>query len=454
MFVAGNFGAVFVDQAYWQSAVAATPAASWKGYILGGLCWFSIPFTFATSLGLAANALSLPLTQDEADAGLVPPAAAFVLMGNSGSILILVMLFMAVTSAASGEQIAVSSLVAFDVYRTYINPLASGTSIVKVSRWTIFFFGILMGPVAVALNHLGIALGWLYLFMGVLIGAAVFPIVFSISWLGCSSVAAIAGACVGTILGLIAWLLEGRNRGGGSVTLASLGTDEAMLAGNIVSLLSSGFICVLVSVARPARLSWRETTESIMLVEDDPNAHPSEEMLAALDRAMRKIITWGVSLTLIFVVIWPLATLAESTFSLGFFTFWAVLSMVWGLIASIVIIFLPLWEYRSSFVDVFRIITGASRRMLPLIELVPTSSRDNSKATDLDDSSLLRESDVHMELSLLSKSDANSNSSIETGRSAVDSFSIKKSKLSLQSSTGVGDREHLPKAAAAASQSM
>ena len=191
-----------------------------------------------------------------------------------------------------------------------------------------------------------------------------------------------------------------------------------------------------------------------MLVEDDPNAHPSEEMLAALDRAMRKIITWGVSLTLIFVVIWPLATLAASTFSLGFFTFWAVLSMVWGLIASIVIIFLPLWEYRSSFVDVFRIFTGASRRMLPLIELVPTSSRDNSKATDLDDSSLLRENYVHMELSLLSKSDANSNSSIETGRSAVDSFSIKKSKLSLQSSTGVGDREHLPKAAAAASQSM
>jgi Na+/proline symporter len=413
LFVAGNFGAVFVDQAYWQSAVAATPAASWKGYILGGLCWFSIPFTFATSLGLAANALSLPLTQDEADAGLVPPAAAFVLLGNSGSILILVMLFMAVTSAASGEQIAVSSLVAFDVYRTYINPRASGTSIVKVSRWTIFVFGLLMGPVAVALNHLGIALGWLYLFMGVLIGAAVFPIAFSISWLGCSKIAAIAGACVGTLLGLIAWLLEGRNIGGGSVTLASLGTDEAMLAGNLVSLLSSGVISVLVSVARPARLSWRETTGSIMLVEDDPNAHPSEEMLAALDRAMRKIITWGVSLALLFVVVWPLATLAESTFSLGFFTFWAVLSMVWGLIASIVIIFLPLWEYRSSFVDVFRIFTGASRRM-PLNEIVPTSGQDNSKAADFDDSSLIRENDIDtMELSLLSKSDANSSSGIE-----------------------------------------
>lgn len=440
MFVAGNFGAVFVDQAYWQSAVAATPAASWKGYILGGLCWFSIPFTFATSLGLAANALSLPLTQDEADAGLVPPAAAFVLLGNSGSVLILVMLFMAVTSAASGEQIAVSSLIAFDVYRTYINPRASGTRIVRVSRWTIFGFGLLMGPVAVALNHMGIDLGWLYLFMGVLIGAAVFPIAFSISWLKCSSVAAIAGACVGTLLGVIAWFFEGRARGGGSVTLASLGTDEAMLAGNLVSLVSSGVICVLVSLARPARLSWRETTESIMLVEDDPNAHPSEEMLAALDQAMRKIITWGVSLALLFVVVWPLATLAENTFSLGFFTFWAVLSVVWGLIASTVIIFLPLWEYRSSFVEVFQILTGDPQPM-PLNEIVPTSGQDNT-ATDHDESSVLDENDGDaMELSLLSKSDSNSNRSVKTGTDKVDSFSINKTKPSLQNNSGAKTRE-------------
>lgn len=31
----GNFGTVFVDQAYWQSAIAAKPSASHKGYILG-----------------------------------------------------------------------------------------------------------------------------------------------------------------------------------------------------------------------------------------------------------------------------------------------------------------------------------------------------------------------------------------------------------------------------------
>ena len=66
---AGNFGTVFIDQSYWQSAIAAKPSATYKGYILGGLCWFAIPFTLATSLGLASRALDLPLTEEEAGAG-------------------------------------------------------------------------------------------------------------------------------------------------------------------------------------------------------------------------------------------------------------------------------------------------------------------------------------------------------------------------------------------------
>jgi hypothetical protein len=67
--IVGNFGTVFVDQSYWQSAIAAKPSATYKGYILGGLCWFSIPFTLATSLGLASRALDLPVSKGEAGAG-------------------------------------------------------------------------------------------------------------------------------------------------------------------------------------------------------------------------------------------------------------------------------------------------------------------------------------------------------------------------------------------------
>ena len=47
-------------------------------------------------------------------------------MGRPGAILITTMLFMAVTSAGSAELVAVSSLCTYDIYRTYINPKASG----------------------------------------------------------------------------------------------------------------------------------------------------------------------------------------------------------------------------------------------------------------------------------------------------------------------------------------
>ena len=56
-------------QAYWQSAIAAKPSAAHHGYLLGGLMWFCIPFTLATTLGLSALALDLPISIAESNAG-------------------------------------------------------------------------------------------------------------------------------------------------------------------------------------------------------------------------------------------------------------------------------------------------------------------------------------------------------------------------------------------------
>ncbi|VFQ70547.1 unnamed protein product [Cuscuta campestris] len=68
--IVGNFGTVFVDNGYWVSAIAARPSSTHKGYLLGGLVWFAVPFSLATSLGLGALALDLPLTESEASRGL------------------------------------------------------------------------------------------------------------------------------------------------------------------------------------------------------------------------------------------------------------------------------------------------------------------------------------------------------------------------------------------------
>ncbi len=47
-----------MDQAFWQSSVAAKPKQGVAGFLLAGLVWFAIPFCFATTMGLAFLALS------------------------------------------------------------------------------------------------------------------------------------------------------------------------------------------------------------------------------------------------------------------------------------------------------------------------------------------------------------------------------------------------------------
>lgn len=38
------------------------PPPAPRSYLLGGLCWFAIPFTMATTMGLGARAMNLPIT--------------------------------------------------------------------------------------------------------------------------------------------------------------------------------------------------------------------------------------------------------------------------------------------------------------------------------------------------------------------------------------------------------
>ncbi|XP_043697464.1 urea-proton symporter DUR3-like [Telopea speciosissima] len=349
--IIGNFGTVFVDNGYWMSAIAARPSSTHKGYLLGGLVWFAVPFSLATSLGLGALALDLPLTASEAGHGLVPPATAIALMGKAGSVLLLTMLFMAVTSAGSAELIAVSSLCTYDIYRTYINPNATGKQILKISRFVILVFGCFMGVLAVILNKVGVSLGWMYLAMGVLIGSAVPPIAFMLLWKKANASGAIVGTITGCILGIITWLSVTKVEYG-RVNLDTTGRNAPMLAGNLVSILTGGAIHAVYSLLWPQNYDW-ESTKQITMVERDKTDLPDEEFKEEkLKNAKAWIVKWGIGFTVVIVIMWPVLSLPARAFGLGYFTFWAVIAIAWGTIGSIVIIALPLFESRETIKNV------------------------------------------------------------------------------------------------------
>jgi len=125
--IVGNFGTVFCDQAYWQSSVAAKPLQGVWGFISGGLVWFAIPFTLATTMGLAYLGLSSAqgapmLTDEDVSKGLAAPLVAQKLLGTTGEYAMLFLILMAVMSTGSAEVIAVASIVIYDVYQAYICP--------------------------------------------------------------------------------------------------------------------------------------------------------------------------------------------------------------------------------------------------------------------------------------------------------------------------------------------
>ncbi len=355
--IVGNFGTVFVDQAYWQRAIAAKPSSTVKGFLLGGLCWFAIPFTLATTMGLTAVALDVDITMQQAQMGLVVPAAAVALMGELGAIMVLTMLFMAVTSAGSAELIAVSSIVTYDLYRTYRNPNATGKQLVKVSRATIVAFGLGMGGLAVVLLGMGLSLGFVYLAMGILIGSAVVPIALTILWSKTNKVAATGGAVIGLLCSTTVWVIVASGAGGfvasgGVIDLTSLGNNYAMLFANITAILSGGIIAIIGSLAAGKTFDWNDLKTKITLVEITATQETEDE--ETLKRAFKFSVRGGGAMALILIIVWPMPLIASGyVFEIGAYAVWVAISVIWVSIASAIIIFLPLIEAREGIAKVF-----------------------------------------------------------------------------------------------------
>jgi len=247
----------------YNKAIAASPVHALPGYIMGGISWFAIPWLCATTMGLAALALegnpafpTFPLRMPDADvsAGLVLPYAAVALLGSGGAVCTLLIVFMAVTSASSAELIAVSSIFTYDIYQTYFNPGASGKKLIYMSHAMVVGFGLFMASFSVGCEYLlpvlanayltwwtvfyaGISMGYLYVMMGVIISSAVIPATLTIMWAGHNKWAAALTPPLGLACAVITWLVTAKKTCG-ALDVACTGSNNPMLAGNVMALLS------------------------------------------------------------------------------------------------------------------------------------------------------------------------------------------------------------------------
>jgi SSS family transporter len=347
--IVGNFGTVFVDQAYWQKAVAARPRSAARGFLVGGLAWFAIPFTLATTLGLSAVATQVYLTPEQINNGLVAPTAASSILGDIGAVLLLTMLFTAVTSAGSAELVAVSSLVTYDIFRTYVKPSSSGRELMRVSNMTIIAFGLGMGLLASILLQIGASLQYMYLAMGILIGSAVIPISLSVVWNKTNKVAAVSAALIGLASGIIAWIITADILYG-EVSIFSTGKNIPLLVGNVVSISTGGAIAIAGSLLKPDKFNIKVMKQKILVVDDKIRSiieQDSDESF--LKSAAKFSYRYAVALALILVVVWPLPLYFSGyVFSPVMYYVWVAIAVVWASGSAAVIIALPILEGRGG----------------------------------------------------------------------------------------------------------
>jgi SSS family transporter len=353
--IVGNFGTVFVDQSYWQRAIAAGPKSAFKGFIIGGLAWFAIPFTLATTLGLSAVAIGAPLTAEQIGMGLVAPTAASQVLGEVGAILLLTMLFTAVTSAGSAELISVSSLVTYDVYRTYIRPSATGRGLMRISRLAIVGFGMGMGLVALMLLQVGASLQYIYLAMGVLIGSAVVPISLAIVWKRTNKVAATVGALAGLVCGVAIWLASSHILYG-MISVSTTSQNIPLLAGNLTSIMVGAIVTLLGSMVKPDNFDFTLMKQKIMIVDAKIRRVIQDESDEEYFKRWSKFgYKFGIALTLILVVAWPAPLyLSGYIFSQEVYAVWVGIAVTWAGMAATVIVVLPLIESRVGIVKVLQ----------------------------------------------------------------------------------------------------
>ncbi|KAK0726198.1 Sodium:solute symporter family-domain-containing protein [Apiosordaria backusii] len=389
--IVGNFGTVFLDNGYYNKAIAASPVHALPGYIIGGICWFAIPWLTATTMGLAGLALEnnprFPTYPDrmldsDVSAGLVLPYAAVALLGRGGAMATLLIVFMAVTSAFSSQLIAVSTICTYDLYRAYFNPEASGKRLIYTSHCVVMGYGLFISTFSVGLWYAGISMGYLYVMMGVIISSAVLPATLALLWSGQNKWAAAGAPVLGLATSLTAWLVTSKKQCG-ELTVKCTGSNIPMLAGNVAALLSPiVFIAVLTAIFGIDKYDWKSMLE-IRRGDDHDLAQEAgvdleevngghEETQAEFEAEQAKLLKAGkisrwttVVLALAFLILWPMPMYGSGyIFSKPFFTGWVMIGIIWIFGSFIGVGLFPVYESRATlsrtFKYIFKDLTGKS----------------------------------------------------------------------------------------------
>ncbi|KAK1622151.1 hypothetical protein BDP81DRAFT_508391 [Colletotrichum phormii] len=163
---------------------------------------------------------------------------------------------MALTSTVSSSMIAVSSILSFDVYKTYLNPEASDKKLVHVSHHTVVFHAVFITAISLALNYGGADMTRIGYFRPILSCPGIIPLGLTLCWSGQTRLAAIVSPMLGFLTGLGIWIGTAYHIYG-EINMKTTESSLPALYGAIGSFFSPALYSVLLSSYKPEKFDWR-----------------------------------------------------------------------------------------------------------------------------------------------------------------------------------------------------
>ncbi|KAK0523941.1 hypothetical protein OC834_005722 [Tilletia horrida] len=368
-------GVVFNDASFHQKGIAAAPQSAARGYFIGGLSWFSIPFCLATTAGLAALALeqtspNFPtypnrMTEAEVNSGLVLVYAAQAVLGKGGSAAVLLLMFMSVTSSISAQLVAVSTIGAYDIYKVYINPKGTPDQVLYVNHVGVISFGVFMAAFGSLLYGVGADLNLIYNMTGIFTGACLMPLIFTFFDNRLNKFAPTIGIWLSFGAGVGVWLGTAK-RLLGAVNLVTVANVSPCLYGCATSIGVGLIICVLCSLVAPQHFDWADVPKLVHSIDDsgnEVNVADNEKGYdkKELDNALLFTSIGGLVVFLTLFIILPFSLYRNYIFPEKFFSGWTVVSVIWAFLAFGGVIVLPLWEGAPLIKHIFKTVIAIRR---------------------------------------------------------------------------------------------
>lgn len=378
----GDTGLTVMDSSFWQKSFSADIRASVPGYLIAGFLIYANVWALGMVIGLGNAVIedlpSFPTYPNKmsdyeilSGFGLIYTIKALLGTGALGGLLLV--LYLSVTSTFSSQLISVSSIISFDIYRTYIKPDANNKKLITVSHLSVVFFGFFAAGFSVMLHYVGVDMTWFSYFYSMLNCPGVIPLIFSIIWKKQSKAAFIISPVLGIIGGLAVWTGTAYALYG-SVTIKTTGQQLPCLYGGLTALFLPGISTVVISLIKPANYDWEEMKSQSDLIavhnDGDDSIQSKDEKeetqlttteIESVQNDTGKVIekyrkiAYIATIFVLFItwVVWPLPLYRDYIWSRSFFIGNGVVGFIWLYLALIVIGIYPLLDGRHSLKKVF-----------------------------------------------------------------------------------------------------